>query len=103
MVIFLKKDHHPVRQLDAFGLLRMKRRQRRNLALLPFGSLRGCAANHRNYKDEQDHRCPLHCSPPLCARVAGGVVSLIPTVRLAATTVRVATLALASGGTCAML
>src|SRR6266702_667603 len=90
-VIFLKKDHHPVRQLDAFGLLRMKRRQRWNLDLLPFGSLRGCAANHRNQKDEQDYRCPLHCSPPLCACVAGGVVSMIPTVRLAGTNVCVAT------------
>ena len=34
-VIFLQKNHHAIRQLDALRLLRMKRRQLWNRYLLP--------------------------------------------------------------------
>jgi hypothetical protein len=34
-VVFLEKNHHAIRQLDALRLRRMKRRQLRNWYLLP--------------------------------------------------------------------
>ena len=42
-MVFLKEDHHAIRQFDALRLLWMKRRQRWNRNLLPIGAL-GCSS-----------------------------------------------------------
>src|SRR5258706_3313469 len=102
-MILLQKDDHSVFELDAFGLLRMKRMQRRNLYLTDrgghrasaggmtgrFGSSRLCrSGREQGSADEQCERRSHHWSPFFCGASDGGVgfaVSIMATVRLLST------------------
>src|ERR1700722_18218755 len=102
-VIFLQKDHHSVGQRDAFGFLRVKRRQGRNRDLLPLGRLscslrRVHAAKADDCEDQNKRRKAFqscratHCPPPFwLAGLPGTTVSIIPTVRFVGTKVWLAT------------
>src|SRR5208283_3681654 len=53
LMVFLQEDHHAVRQLHAQWLLRLERRQRRSLNLVPGLDLRGAEACEQKDKAEQ--------------------------------------------------
>jgi hypothetical protein len=51
-MIFLEKDHHAVRQLNTNRFLRLERRQRWRLNLVPGFDLGGAEADKQQYKAE---------------------------------------------------
>src|SRR3974377_635025 len=97
-MILLQKDHHPIRQHNALGLLRVKRMQWRNRNLLPCGVLRHGGRGEQCHEQEQRGEgsglgdALSHCVPP-CepAAACGLIVSVIATVRFVSRNVWFAT------------
>src|SRR5271167_2629451 len=89
-MVFLQKDHHAVGQLHSYRLLRLERRQRRRLHLVPRLDLRRAPHHGHQHKAEQRLRktrlADSHYSAPLLAAGAGSFfavwVWITPTVRL---------------------
>ena len=95
-VIFLQENHHTVRQGQAARLLRMKRVQRGYTDLLPVRRLAACLerAGENGRRDRQSgNQAPSwsHYFPSFPDAPAISVDSIMPTVRLAATKVLLAT------------